>query len=276
MANGDSLVYFSFSSFGVDVCLVFDDADLLDRFKNSLNLIFKNNLSPKVRSSKDHLISVQSAGRSESFSYTFNGKEHALEAGEGRLFKVLRTLVRVTVAGNSREKLFIHAGAVSWKGKGLILPAHSNSGKTSLVIELCKLGAHYFSDEYAVLDSDGLLFPFPKHLSVRGEGGRFDQQDFDVSELGCVIANEPVPIQMVLFSQFSETQVEWSPKELSPGEGLLRLIPHIISIPIDPSYGLKMCGTAVQGVPLFEAPRGEAAAFAPQVLELLENSTFLS
>jgi hypothetical protein len=275
MVKENSPAHYSFSSFGVGVCLDFDDAGLLDRFKESLQLIFKGNLSEKARSPNDQVISARRRDDLDSFLYTFRGEEFELDAGEIRLFKLLRTLVRVTVAANTEEKLFIHAGAVSWKGRGLILPAHSNSGKTSLVIELCKLGALYLSDEYAVLDSNGMLFPFPKHLSVRGEGGRFDQQDVDISELGGLAGKDAVPMQMVLFSEFSQTRFEWIPKRISSGEGLLRLIPHMIAMPVNPAFCLRMGSAAVREVPIFEAERGDAKDFAPKILELLEKSAFL-
>jgi hypothetical protein len=120
-----------------------------------------------------------------------------------------------------------------------------------------------------------MLFPFPKHLSVRGEGGRFDQQDVDISELGGLAGNEAVPIQMVLFSEFSQTRFEWIPKTISAGEGLLRLIPHMIAMPVNPAFCLRMGSAAVREVPIFEAERGDAKDFAPKILELLEKSAFL-
>lgn len=271
MTSASTRSSFAFSSFGVKVCLTFDDAELLKRFKSSLALIFKDNLKEKLPEEGDHIIEVWRGRSTSNFLYTFQGDTHEFKEEEPRLFRLLRTLVRVTVAGYSREKLFIHAGAVSWKGRGLIIPAHSHSGKTSLVIELCRLGALYYSDEYAVVDSAGVLFPFPKHLSVRGDGGRFDQRDEEITELGGTVGESPVQIRMVLFSQFSEGQSLWNPVELAAGEGLLKLVPHLIAMPIDPAFALRMGGSLTGGASAFEAPRGEAGIFAPKILEFLEK-----
>jgi len=48
--------------------------------------------------------------------------------------------------------VFVHAGVVAWRGRAIVLPGYSRAGKSTLVAELLKLGATYYSDEYAVLD----------------------------------------------------------------------------------------------------------------------------
>ena len=78
--------------------------------------------------------------------------------------------LRITVAEFAKRKVFVHAGAVSWKGQGIILPANSGLGKSTLIAELIKLGAKYFSDEYAVLDERGRIHSFPKPLSLVSSG----------------------------------------------------------------------------------------------------------
>ena len=55
-----------------------------------------------------------------------------------------------------------------WKGQAVMVPAHSHTGKTTLVAELIQNGAEYYSDEYASLDRSGFVHPFPRDLSIRG------------------------------------------------------------------------------------------------------------
>lgn len=271
MASGDTESNFSFSSFGVGVRLDFDDADLLARFKESLGRVFRNTLVEKARGEGDQVISVSCGDSSGVFKYFFQGEKLDFKGSESELFHLLRTLVRVTVAANTREKLFIHAGAVGWRGRGLILPAQSFAGKTSLVVELCRLGATYYSDEYAVIDDEGHLHPFPKDLSIRGPGGRHDRRDAEISEFGGSLAVEALPTSLILFSSFEDGLRAWNPSPITAGEALLRLIPHMIAFPKDPEFCLRIGGILVENSAHFEALRGDVKEFAPRVLELLDK-----
>ncbi len=75
--------------------------------------------------------------------------------------------VRLLVASHSKEFVFLHAGVVAWKGKCVLFPADSHEGKTTLVAALISKGAVYYSDDYAIIDSEGLVHPFPRKLSIR-------------------------------------------------------------------------------------------------------------
>lgn len=271
MVSGKTGSTFSFSSFGVGVRLDFDDADLLVRFKDSLGRIFKNTLIERKTCEDDHLISVSRKDSPGTIEYYFQGERFDFIGSESELFHLLRTLVRVAVAANTREKLFIHAGAVGWRGRGLILPAQSFAGKTSLVVELCRLGATYYSDEYAVIDDRGYLHPFPKDLSIRGPGGRHDRRDAEISELGGSIPDEPLPTSLILFSSFEGGLRAWNPSQITAGEALLRLVPHMIAFPKDPEFCLRIGGILVEKSARFEALRGDVREFAPRVLELLDK-----
>ena len=45
------------------------------------------------------------------------------------------------------------------------------TGKTTLVKALVEAGATYYSDEFAVLDKEGQVQPYPVPLSIRGNNG---------------------------------------------------------------------------------------------------------
>ncbi len=79
-----------------------------------------------------------------------------------RLIALLDTCIRMTIGEFAPHHIFIHAGVVGWKGEALIFPAKSYSGKTTLVAELIKYGAEYYSDEYAVIDEKGIGPPVSK------------------------------------------------------------------------------------------------------------------
>src|SRR5262249_36246454 len=77
--------------------------------------------------------------------------------------------VQLHVAEMAPERVFVHAGVVAYQGRGILLPGRSFAGKSTLVRELVQAGAQYYSDEYAVLDADGAVHPYPRPLSIRNE-----------------------------------------------------------------------------------------------------------
>ena len=62
---------------------------------------------------------------------------------------------------------FLHAGVVGWQGRAIVVPGRSFSGKTTLVREMIRLGATYYSDEFAVVDNSGLVHPFARPLGIQ-------------------------------------------------------------------------------------------------------------
>jgi hypothetical protein len=60
----------------------------------------------------------------------------------------------------------LHAGAVSWSGAGIVLPAPADHGKSTLVAGLVRAGCHFLSDECAPIDDRGFVLPFPRPLML--------------------------------------------------------------------------------------------------------------
>ncbi len=73
-----------------------------------------------------------------------------------------------SIVARVRSHILIHAGVVSRDGQGLVFPAYSGHGKTTLILELVRRGLRFLSDEIAAFDrSQGVLVPFPRSLRVR-------------------------------------------------------------------------------------------------------------
>ncbi len=86
-----------------------------------------------------------------------------------RVLEILESSVRQNVAEVCPDRVFVHASVAGWRGKAILLPGNSLSGKTTLVAELVRSGAEYYSDEYAVLDSEGWVHPYPGFLMEKAE-----------------------------------------------------------------------------------------------------------
>jgi hypothetical protein len=191
----------------------------------------------------------------------------------GELEQVLGRLsshIRLTVAEYAPRHLFVHAGAVSWKGRGIIIPGTSYSGKTTLTAELVRRGAEYYSDEYAVIDELGFLHPFPKTLSMRGIIDEFQQVEIDVSEFGGSVAHESVPAGAVVLTRFRE-DARWKPRRLKPSLGILEVLKHTVPVRRFPARALTVLNRVAGNSVFLRANRGEAAKTAGALLRYLED-----
>ena len=104
-------------------------------------------------------------------------------AGADRGASLIRlgSVMRHHLAQHAPAHVFIHAGVVCVGGTSIVIPGSSRSGKTTLVAELVRAGAMYYSDEYAPVDSEGMIHPYAKPLSIRSAASH---------ELGALV---PVP-----------------------------------------------------------------------------------
>ncbi|MBI1814654.1 MAG: hypothetical protein HYR72_06735 [Deltaproteobacteria bacterium] len=174
--------------------------------------------------------------------------------------------VQLHVAEMAPEHVFVHAGAVSWRGRGILLPGRSFTGKTTLVAELVRAGAEYYSDEYAVLDSAGSVYPYARPLSIREKSGAgFTKHAVDT--LGGRAGSGPLPVALVVISTF-RPDGEWRPQHLSPGNGLLALLANTVPARRIPEVVMATLHRIVSVVPVVASERGEAASVVEPILEL--------
>jgi len=173
-----------------------------------------------------------------------------------QIFDVFESDLHLHVAELARRRVFIHAGVVGWKGQAILMPGRSLSGKTTLVAELLRAGASFYSDEYAVLDLQGRVHPYPRALSIREEGSS-KQTRRTPEALGAVVGARPLPVGLVVVSNY-KVGAKWRPRSLSPGQGALALLDNTVSIRREPEKALPALTRAVSSAPVLTGVRGEA------------------
>ena len=104
----------------------------------------------------DHVFELTST-KSGTYRFIQNGERITHGRSRWKFFKFFDSLLRVAVGEYAVDRVFLHAGVVGWRGKAIIIPADSFKGKSTLVAELVRNGATYFSDEFAVVDANGLV-----------------------------------------------------------------------------------------------------------------------
>lgn len=186
--------------------------------------------------------------------------EPVLEALESDLHRA--------VAERSRRRLFVHAGVVAWRGRAIVMPGRSFSGKTTQVAEWIQAGASYYSDEYAVFDAQGRVHPYAKPLSLRQSGGSATK--CTVEALGGRAGTRPLPVGLVIVSMYRPGG-RWRPRRLSPGQGGLALLAHVVSARQQPQAALTVLRHVVSAVPVLKGVRGEAREVVRSVIDRIEK-----
>ena len=185
------------------------------------------------------------------------------------LFKTFESNLRIFVAEFAKRRVFVHAGVVGWKGQAIIIPGRSYSGKSTLVAELVRAGATYYSDEFAVLDARGRVHPFIKPIELRAKGTSI-QSKVDVSDLGGRSGKKPLPVGLVLITRYQPGAL-WRPKKLTDGKSVLEILLNTVSARRDPESAFGTLRHVVGQADVLKGVRGDSIDAVPAILRRLEK-----
>ena len=172
-------------------------------------------------------------------------------------------------AFRAQDCLFVHAGVVGWQECVIVIPGRSFSGKTTLVKALVESGATYYSDEFAILNRQGWVHPYPLPLALRGENGQAGRKT-PVELLGGRAGSAPLPIGLVVVTQY-QAGARWQPRLLSAGQALLALMDNTVAARREPGYPLPILREAVLRAKCIQSKRGEASRVIARLLNLVSE-----
>lgn len=264
-------VGFSLRSYGLRISIRSNDPAALARVCEHLPRKWQGASLPVV----DRVYSIRVGGvgsRSKVQRLNLLYSDHvrlARTADLDSIFEAFETDLRMFVAEYAKHHVFVHAGVVAWKGKAIVIPGRSYSGKSTLVAELIRAGATYYSDEYAVFDSRGLVHPYQKPIELRDEGS-YVQAKVDVAELGGRSATKPIPVGLVLMTDF-KSGARWRPRRLTAGKGVLELLFNTVSARRNPERALATLQRVTTEADILKGVRGEASEMAPAVIRRMEE-----
>ncbi len=185
------------------------------------------------------------------------------------LLDCMDTAIRLQVGRGSPERIFVHAGAVGWKGHGIVIPGRSGVGKTSLVAALVSAGAIYYSDDYAVFDVRGMLHPYNRRLSFRqGEHRRVRRSA--VTDLGGREATEPLPVALVVHTAY-RPGARWVPHTISSGQAAMALFANALAARERPAFALSVLSRTVLHAIALEGDREESETAAAAILDYADR-----
>ncbi|MDH7569010.1 MAG: hypothetical protein QHJ73_05430 [Armatimonadota bacterium] len=180
------------------------------------------------------------------------------------LFEAIENHVQLNIAADAPRRVFIHACVVGWAGRAVVIPGRTHTGKSQLVAALLRAGAEYFSEEYAVLDPRGRVYPYPRRLSLREEEGAPPVR-VAAAELGARTARRSLPAGLVLFTEY-RPGARWRPRVVPPGAAALMLLENTVCARTRPRAALAAVRRLAMEAPVLKSARGEADETALRVL----------
>jgi len=180
----------------------------------------------------------------------------------------------------------IHAASLAWGDDGVIFPAASGRGKTTLALRLATRGFRFLSDELAWLNSrSDWVEPFPRRVNVSdhslqllglppmtegqpisSEGGTREWA-LDPADVAPDVEIGPARLRYVVFlNGFGEVP---RLRPLSSTAGIMRLFKFSIPPPSDPGATIFNFAPLLDGARCFELVVGDVNATADLVQTLV-------
>ncbi len=261
---------FTFESFGVVIKIDGNVQEMVDEGERTARTSLVNFVHRAEGKKVDQLFEVN---RTKSgYSMFLNGEGLASCRGRKKFFKFFDAIVRITVGEHAVDMVFMHAGAVGWKGRAIVLPGQSFQGKSTLTAELVRQGAEYYSDDFAIFDKNGSLHPFPKKIMMRTDDGQYWPYEMTIESLGGTAATEPLPVGLVLFTKYEPGQRWKPPVMLSHGQGVLEMIPFVLPLRRAPEFSLRVLNSIASRAIIASSPRGAAKEFARKLLDFVDKN----
>ena len=262
---------FDFESYGVNVRISGNDQKLIDEAADVARRSLLGDIK-EIRSEKvDQLFELNRSSGGGSYRMTKNGEYITWGRSRQKFLKFFDSMVRVAVGENAVDRVFLHAGAVGWKGRAIVMPADSFQGKSTLVSELVRRGATYLSDDFAIIDENCMVYPFARDISLRTD--QYVSFELPVTDLGGVAETLPQPLGLVLLTHYREGAI-WRPKILTPGVGVMKIMPFALSLNSRPEFSLKVLHNVSARAIIASGSRGSAELFARTLLNFVDKHVY--
>ena len=226
----------------------------------TLSLVHELFETPSARGSKGR------GRRVSGLSVRLDGQVVARGLSHAQALHVFESELQLSVARLARPEVFVHAGVVAVAGRAILLPGRSGAGKTTLVRALVAAGATYYSDEYAVLDREGLVHPYARRPSILVRDGHKERAPVPRRR-----GRAGVPLGLIVETRY-RPDARWSPVPLSAGERVLALLANTVPARDRPAEVLAVLARATGPARGFRSDRGPAGRTARALLALARDA----
>lgn len=156
----------------------------------------------------------------------------------------------------------VHAAAIAWNGRVLVVPAASGGGKSTLALAAARAGASVLSDEYVLLDpSDATATGWsrPVYVDVGVDGpARHD----------VAVVLQPLPVGLIAAVTYdSDSGDVWVP--MTGAEAVGHLLRNCVTASFRPSESMDAALAVCRDAPAIQGTRGDADVAVRELLVMM-------
>jgi hypothetical protein len=246
----------TFEAYGVRVGLRANDEEAFARARQSLPPSTEAG-AERVSRLYSLIVPPAAAGKIRRFNILYADAARLVRDAEpAPVYDALAADLKLYVAEHAKRRVFVHAGVVGWRGRALLIPGKTFTGKSTLVAALLRAGATYYSDEYAVLDARGRVHPYATPLSLRGGDGE-PVRRVSAASLGAEIGSAPLAVGWIFVGGY-RPGARFRPRAITPGRAMLALFGNAIAARSRPDEVFAALKRAVAKSSAVRGRRGEA------------------
>jgi hypothetical protein len=200
------------------------------------------------------------------------GQDSVFEAEPAGLVYALEKDITLELQRRRADLFFLHASAVAFQGRAVLIVAESGGGKSTTTWGLLHHGFEYLSDELSPVDVASMqVFPYAHALCLKREPPPAYPLPADVLNLGrtmhvpaqslpgaTVLA--PCRLVAVFLLKYSSEHVVPRVRALGAAEASVRLYVNALNPLAHPLHGLDAVVRIAESVPCFDVESGELAA----------------
>lgn len=255
--------------YGVEIRLA-DDAGLglCQRLREALPPEFAAPREPSAVVVSYRVSAIIPAGAAEASDYVIGCDNVGVfaTASEDEAYWWLHRDIEQTVARRAPHSLFVHAGVVGWRGVGIVIPGRGPTGKSTLVADLVRRGAVYYSDTFAVLDGQGRVHSYRGQLGVGSE-----DQPHDLRLIREESPAEPLPIGLIVSGGYAPEAV-WRPAVVRGPHAALPLADSMVVAREQAAQMPQIIGQIAAGAVGLRGPRAEGEEVATLLLDIVDSA----
>lgn len=262
LPNGCSDSGFALSSYGVRIAIETNEPRILQRLPEDL---LPGAQKTNSRKADVRFFVSRNDKNTKGFTLYEDCRPIARARSLQQLLVALEAAAQHAVARLCRKHVFIHAGVVLWGERAILLPGRSFSGKSTLVLALVRLGATYYSDEFAIVDTKGHIHPFSRHPHVRTASGQKLRRRLRAAS-GDAGSKLPAVAECTVAVCKYKPRGRWKPRSMTKGETLLELMGNTVVARTRPEDSLKILAKLVRKSTAFKTVRGDIGESARALL----------
>jgi hypothetical protein len=218
----------------IEICLETPLQEINDYCDYMWKAFFRNHPTAKAE-----LIQVVRSTNKENYFSIYNNGSIAIDWGRSLSevpYRVLTKALENVVNGyainkiDKKDKMTLHAGAVSKNQKAILILGESGNGKSTFTLELvANHGWRYLTDEVGLVDADHIVHPFLKTVSFTpglvNLSDTWTSKHFGIDHqlsIPAVKHGTPAPLKTIIFIKYSpEKELLLAP--IKKSDSLVRL-----------------------------------------------------